>query len=98
MSGRACCEPGRPPRRSAARCCAGAAGWALPASALALMPKCPACVAAYVLAATGVGISASTASYLRTAAIILCAASLLYVAAKAVRTRWVRRDPIGTQI
>jgi hypothetical protein len=83
VSGRACCRPGA----TVARRCAGAAGWALPASALALLPKCPACVAAYVAAGTGIGISASTASYLRTVAIILCVASLLYVAAKAVRTR-----------
>jgi hypothetical protein len=84
VSGRDCCSSGR---RTIARRCAGAAEWALPASALALMPKCPLCVAAYVAAGTGIGISAATASYLRSGAIILCVASVLYVAAKAVRTR-----------
>ena len=47
-------------------------GWILPGAMVALMPKCPACFAAYIAAATGLGISFTTASYVRTAAILLC--------------------------
>jgi hypothetical protein len=59
----------------------------LPASVLALMPKCPMCVAAYVAAGTGLGMSMSAAAYLRTSALALSVTALVYLAAKTVR-RW----------
>jgi hypothetical protein len=46
------------------------AGWILPATVLAVMPKCPVCVAAYAAAFTGIGLSLTTASYLRSGLIV----------------------------
>jgi hypothetical protein len=39
--------------------------WALPSALLVLVPKCPACLAAYVTLWTGLGLSLSTATYVR---------------------------------
>jgi hypothetical protein len=70
----------------------GVAGWAVPGVTLALMPKCPACVAAYVALATGVGVSLSTATRLRAALVALCVVTLaFFVARSARRLVWGRR-------
>jgi hypothetical protein len=54
------------------------------------MPKCPACLAAYGALGTGIGITFSTASHLRTAALTLGTLSLALLAAKAFH-RIIRR-------
>jgi hypothetical protein len=67
---------------SLARRAKGYISGALPGIMLILMPKCPACLAAYISVGTGIGISFTTAKYLRVSLIILCLATLLYAVAK----------------
>jgi hypothetical protein len=60
----------------------GIAGWLIPSAVLALMPKCPACLAVYLAAGTGLALSASAAAYLRTTLLIVCFALLSYSGAR----------------
>jgi hypothetical protein len=89
-----CCNGGDPaapaittptPRRSWIRRIRGAIEWALPITILALIPKCPACVAAYVLLFTGIGLSLPAAAATRWALITLSLAALAYLALRAAR-------------
>jgi high-affinity Fe2+/Pb2+ permease len=56
--------------------------WVLPSALLVLAPKCPACLAAYVMLWTGLGLSLAAATYLRGVWLFLCAASLLFLIVK----------------
>lgn len=67
-------------RRLAARC-----DWVIPTVLLAAVPKCPACLAAYVAVWTGIGLSFSTASYLRAGLLLAGGASLLFLAFRHAR-------------
>ena len=59
----------------------------IPVAVLAVLPKCPACLAAYVALGTGIGLSLTAATYIRLSLVVLCGASLAYFAVKAVRPR-----------
>jgi hypothetical protein len=59
--------------------------WALPITTLAIIPKCPACIAAYIFLFTGVGLSLPAATAMRWTLIALSIAALAYVLLRAVR-------------
>jgi hypothetical protein len=83
-----CCQmatrgPGRAPRpASRLRRRGEIVGWIIPSATLVLLPKCPACVAAYVALCSGVGISVASAANLRISMLMLCVVALLCLALK----------------
>ncbi len=97
MSLRACCElrdgdgarAGGPRSRWLGRRGARASGWVVPGLVMVLMPKCPACLVAYVAVITGMGISVSVAAGLRWMALGLCGVLIGYFVVTGLM-RWVR--------
>lgn len=67
-----------------------ASGGAFSGALLVLLPKCPMCIAAYIALVTGVGVSVSTAAYLREGTLVLCICALGYI------TYSVRRAFMGS--
>jgi hypothetical protein len=61
--------------------------WIFPAALLALMPKCPLCVAAYIALFTGIGISVTTARWIQILMLVLCLTSLAYFVVRYLRRR-----------
>jgi hypothetical protein len=59
-------------------------GWIVPTAILALIPKCPACVAGYAVIGTSVGYSLSGLAQFRFALIVLCLVSLSFAGIKSV--------------
>ncbi len=58
---------------------------------LLLLPKCPACVAAYVAIGIGAGLAAPVAEYLRPLMAAVFAASVIYLAVDQISVRRQRR-------
>jgi len=78
MEGRAA-RRGPPSRRWTPRGWHGAQ-WLLPGTILALLPKCPMCIATYIALTTGIGVSVPAAVHLHGALILLCVTSLGFLA------------------
>lgn len=87
---RSCCDHVKTPRQRAA----GFARWIVPSLMLVLMPKCPACFAAYVALASGIGLSLPVASAARMVLIGLCVAALVYLASRPVCRRFRARRQV----
>ncbi len=75
-----CCQTPRTKPPTNARKIREVLTWILPGAALALVPKCPMCLAAYVTLWTGLGLSLSTATYLRWVMIVLSVGSIFFLA------------------
>jgi len=67
---------------SVRRCCGTAAGTVAPAAVLVLLPKCPACIAAWLAVGAGLGVSIPAAATLRMVILGSCVACLVLVAAR----------------
>ncbi|MFT3685277.1 MAG: hypothetical protein QM783_10190 [Phycisphaerales bacterium] len=83
--------PGYRTLKGTARRLAAAMKWATPIITLALVPKCPMCVMAYVAAATGLGLSYTQASWLRVGVIWVCVGAIVALAGRAALRTWAAR-------
>ena len=59
--------------------------WTAPGVVLLILPKCPACLAGYIAVGTGVGLSITSATYVRWLLIALCVISLVLMVWRAIR-------------
>ena len=83
---RACCAgEGRTGRL--ARRLSGAAASVLPGAALLALPKCPLCLAVWLTATTGTGMSAAAAGHVREAIVLVWIAVVAVMAAQILRRR-----------
>ena len=62
------------------------AKFSLPTLILALLPKCPACFAAYIALGTGISLSVQAASLLRSTLVAICVAALVWIIAGSFRS------------
>ncbi len=61
--------------------------WVLPTTLLVLTPKCPMCVAGYIVMFTGVGVTLTTARYVWILTPVLCVIWLAYLSCRAFRNQ-----------
>jgi hypothetical protein len=92
-AGCSCCHGGAPsaPSRSTSRSVWEIAGGALSVGVWVLMPKCPVCLAAYVALWTGLGLSFTTAKYVRWTLLVVSGAALIYLVVRRFAWRSTRQ-------
>ena len=66
--------------------------WIVPTAIIALLPKCPMCLAAYIALATGCSVSISSASHLRTSILAACFCTLAWLIARGIAQAVRRRS------
>lgn len=66
------------------------AAWSVPSAGLALMPKCPVCLAGYIAVATGIGVPVAAAAWVRWGLMVVCIGSLAYLVVRRIRGMWRR--------
>ena len=81
-----CCT-GEGPSRRLARRWSGAAASILPGALLVLLPKCPLCLAAWLTAVAGVGVSAAAAAHVRGLIVVLWVTAAALATARIIRRR-----------
>src|SRR5260370_37546088 len=81
-----CCT-GEGPSRRLARRWARAAASTLPGAVLVLLPRCPLCLAAWLTAVAGVGISAAAAAHVRGLIVVFWVPAAALAAAQIIRRR-----------
>ena len=77
MRARGCCK--------VARRSGEIAGWIVPSAILVLLPKCPVCLATYLMMATGISISVAAAVSLRAFLVVVCVSSLILLGRRYIR-------------
>ena len=87
---KSCCDF---PKPTPSKRIAGVFSWIAPGAVLALMPKCPACLAAYIALGTGIGVSVPVADNLRLTVLALSFAVLGALVIRAT-ARYLKR-PVG---
>ena len=98
MNSSCCCQrkpgtgPEARPQKSWRHRARGMAGWILPGALLALLPKCPLCLAAYVALFTGVTMSGASAHLLLRALTALCVGTLALCVVRRV-VSWHQTKP-----
>ena len=75
----------------------GAAGWILPGALLALMPKCPMCLAAYVALGTGFSMSYSSAHLLMRVLTVICLGTLALCVVRRVVNCFQNKQSLNLQ-
>jgi len=74
------------------------AGWLLPGALLALMPKCPMCLAAYVALCTGLTMSFSTAHIVMRTLAGLCIGTLALLMVRRLVNSFRNKQELNLQL